>query len=128
MSKNLVLDPKGVNKNPITGEDFSDKYKDLAKKFLTFLATAEAQESFCKPLGRLAGNTKVPAANDDAKKGMAMVAGASDAAQFFDRDAPEEMASKGMDAIIAIMTNPGKTDAILADLDKERIRIYDSQK
>jgi len=99
-------------------------HKDAAKKFLAFLATAEQQEAFCKPLGRLAANVKVPVPNPEAARGLAMVQGASFAAQFYDRDAPEEMAAKGLNAILDIMANPGNLDAILADLDKERVRIY----
>jgi multiple sugar transport system substrate-binding protein len=53
-----------------------------------------------------------------------MVKGASFAAQFYDRDAPEEMAAKGLNAILDIMANPGQLDAILTELDKERVRIY----
>ncbi len=100
------------------------KNKETAKKFLAFLATAEQQEAFCKPLGRLAANVKVAVPNAEAARGLAMVQGASFAAQFYDRDAPEEMASKGLNAILDIMAKPANLDAILADLDKERIRIY----
>jgi hypothetical protein len=91
---------------------------------MAFLATEEAQEMFCKPLGRLAANINVPVPNEDAERGLAMVKGASFAAQFYDRDAPEEMAAKGMNAIIDIMATPDKMDDILAALDKERERIY----
>ncbi len=100
------------------------KNKDAAKKFMAFLATKEQQEAFCKPLGRLAANTKVAAPNDEAKRGLAMVQGASFAAQFYDRDAPEEMAAKGLNAILDIMATPDKLNDILSALDKERVRIY----
>jgi len=100
------------------------KNKDAAKKFMAFLATAKAQEMFAKPLGRLAANTKVAPVNPEAAKGLAMVMGAESAMQFYDRDAPEEMAAKGMNAIIDAIQNPAKLDSILAELDKERVRIY----
>jgi multiple sugar transport system substrate-binding protein len=100
------------------------KNKEAAKKFMAFLATAEAQEMFCKPLGRLAANKKVAVPNADAKRGLDMVLGAKSAMQFYDRDAPEEMAAKGMNAIVDIIANPGQIDGILAALDKERVRIY----
>ena len=100
------------------------KHKQAAKKFMAFLGTKEAQEMFCKPLGRLAANVNVPVPNADAERGLAMVKGASFAAQFYDRDAPEEMAAKGMNAILDIMATPDKMDDILAALDKERERIY----
>ena len=104
------------------------KHKQAAKKFMAFLATKEAQEMFCKPLGRLAANINVPVPNEDAERGLSMVKGASFAAQFYDRDAPEEMAAKGMNAIIDIMATPDKMDDILAALDKERERIYEELK
>jgi multiple sugar transport system substrate-binding protein len=100
------------------------KNKVAAKKFLAFLATAEAQDAFCKPLGRLAANKNVAVPNADAKRGLDMVLGAKSAMQFYDRDAPEEMAAKGMNAIVDIIGNPGQLDSILAALDKERVRIY----
>lgn len=100
------------------------KNKEAAKKFLAFLATAEAQEAFCKPLGRLAANKKVPVPNADAQRGLDMVLGAKNALQFYDRDAPEEMAAKGMDAIVNIIADPSQLDSILTALDKERVRIY----
>lgn len=100
------------------------KNKDNALKFMAFLARKDTQEAFCKPLGRLAANSMVPVPNDDARRGLEMVKGAATAMQFYDRDAPEEMAAKGMDAIVEIIQNPGKLESILAALDKERERIY----
>ena len=100
------------------------KNKDAAKKFMAFLATAEAQKMFCEPLGRLAANTLVPPLNAEAAKGLEMVKGASFAMQFYDRDAPEEMAAKGMNAIIDALQNPARLDAILAALEADRVRIY----
>lgn len=99
-------------------------HKDAAKKFLAYLATRGAQEAFCAPLGRLAANVNVPVPNADAKRGLDLVKGATFAMQFYDRDAPEEMAAKGMNAIVDIWADPDQMDAILANLDKERVRIY----
>ena len=79
---------------------------------------------FCAKLGRLAANVNVPPVNAEAKRGLDMVLGAASAAQFYDRDAPEEMAAKGMNAIVDIMQDPSKLDTALADLEKERVRIY----
>ncbi len=101
------------------------KNKENAKKFMAFLATAKAQEDFCKPLGRLAANVQVAPPSDDAKNGLAMVMGAKSAMQFYDRDAPEEMAAKGMNAIVDSMADPAKLNDILSNLDKERVRIYE---
>lgn len=100
------------------------KNKDAAKKFLAFIATKQAQEMMNKPLGRLSANMTVAVPNAEAQKGLDMVKGASFAAQFYDRDAPEEMAAKGMNAIVDILQNPDDYKNILSDLDKERVRIY----
>lgn len=101
------------------------KNKENAKKFMAFLATAKAQEDFCKPLGRLAANIKVAPPSADAQNGLEMVMGAKSAMQFYDRDAPEEMAAKGMNAIMDAMAEPAKLNEILSNLDKERVRIYE---
>jgi multiple sugar transport system substrate-binding protein len=100
------------------------KHKENAKKFIAFLASAEAQAMFCNELGRLAANVTVKAPNEAAERGLAMVKGAATAMQFYDRDAPEEMAAKGMDAMVRIMQTPNDLMAILTGLDKERERIY----
>lgn len=100
------------------------KNKTNAKKFLAFLASKGAQEMFCTELKRLAANINVRPADAAAEKGLAMVKGAATAMQFYDRDAPEEMAAKGMDAIVMILKNPDNYVKILENLDKERVRIY----
>ena len=45
-------------------------------------------------------------------------------AQFFDRDAPAEMAKIGMEGFQEFMVKPDKVDSILARLEKARQRIY----
>ncbi len=103
------------------------KHMQAAQEFMAYLATSAVQEAFCKPLGRLAANVDVAVPNADAQKGLDMVKGATFAMQFYDRDSPEEMAAKGMNAIIDIWTNPANMDTILSNLDKERVRIYAEQ-
>jgi multiple sugar transport system substrate-binding protein len=98
--------------------------KEAALKFMAYLATPEAQALFTVPLGRLAANKNVPVPNADAQKGLDMVLGAEGAMQFYDRDAPEEMAAKGMNAILDAMQNPEEIPEILANLERERERIY----
>lgn len=95
-----------------------------AKKFMAFLARADVQEKFCGQLGRLAANKNVPAPNPQAEKGLKMVEGATYAMQFYDRDAPSEMAAKGMNGIVDIMVDPSKLDSVLDSLEEERKRIY----
>jgi multiple sugar transport system substrate-binding protein len=104
------------------------KNKTEAKKFIAFLGTKQAQELMNKPLGRLSANMTVPVPNAEAERGLAMVKGAAFAAQFYDRDAPEEMAAKGMNAIVDIIQSPDSYKDILTALDKERVRIYEDLK
>jgi multiple sugar transport system substrate-binding protein len=100
------------------------KNKAAGKAFVAFLGTRQAQEMMNKPLGRLSANIHVAVPNAEAQRGLDMVKGAAFAAQFYDRDAPEEMAAKGMNAIVDILATPDKMNDILAALDKERVRIY----
>lgn len=39
-----ILDPEGVKLNPLTGEEYSDTYKEIAKKWSKFPAYEKAQE------------------------------------------------------------------------------------
>ena len=45
-------------------------------------------------------------------------------AQFFDRDAPAEMASAGMEGFQEFMVKPERLDTILKRLEKVRNRVY----
>ncbi|MCX8058054.1 MAG: extracellular solute-binding protein [Spirochaetes bacterium] len=100
------------------------KNKANAKKFLAFIASKFAQEYFATKLGRLAANILVPPPNPAAEKGLAIVKGAAIAMQFYDRDAPEEMAAIGMDAIVRILQNPADLIKILQEVETHRQRIY----
>jgi multiple sugar transport system substrate-binding protein len=100
------------------------KNKENALKFMAFIARNDTQTSFNGKLGRLSSNQTVAVPNADAQRGLDMVKGATTAMQFYDRDAPEEMASKGMNAIVEIIQAPDKAKDILTALDKERERIY----
>jgi len=39
-----ILDPEGKNKNPLTNEDYSDQYRELAQKWRTFPAYEKARD------------------------------------------------------------------------------------
>lgn len=44
MDKIGIFDPEGVNKNPLTGEPYSDRYKELGKLWSKFPAYEKAQD------------------------------------------------------------------------------------
>ncbi len=97
-----------------------------AKTFLAYVGSAEAQQYFAKKVGRLATNTLVdPGVYDPViQKGISLIKTADYVAQFYDRDTTPEMAEKGMAAMGEFWSDPSKIDRILADLEKERQRIF----
>ena len=58
------------------------------------------------------------------KAGFESLSNAYALAQFFDRDAPAEMAKMGMEGFQEFMVKPENLDAILDRLEKARQRIY----
>ena len=55
---------------------------------------------------------------------MATVSTAAGLAQFYDRDAPAEMAKAGMEGFQEFMVKPDRLDAILKRLDKVQKKVY----
>ena len=101
------------------------KNKDDARKFLAFLATPEIQTQVNKTLGQLPINKN--ASIDDDKflsQGFDMLSNAYGLAQFYDRDAPAEMAQAGMDGFQEYMVNPDRRDRIIERLDKVHSEVY----
>jgi multiple sugar transport system substrate-binding protein len=58
------------------------------------------------------------------KAGFAMLSNASGLAQFYDRDAPAEMAKAGMEGFQRYMVKPEQRDEILKNLEATRKRVY----
>ncbi|TDD42969.1 carbohydrate ABC transporter substrate-binding protein [Nonomuraea terrae] len=90
-----------------------------AKAFLGFVATPAAQELYLK----ISGNALLPA-NSDAKspvstplleKGRAMVAGAADVTQFFNRDTNDDQLNALTTALVRFIDEPDKG----ADIQKQ---------
>nr|WP_153364443.1 extracellular solute-binding protein [Rhizobium sp. ICMP 5592] len=101
------------------------KNKEDAKKFLAYLASAEAQTKMNATLGQLPVNNQATPADDKfLKAGFELVSKAQALSQFYDRDAPADMAKAGMEGFQEFMVKPDKIDAILARLDKVRARAY----
>jgi len=103
--------------------------KDNARAFLRHMASAEEQTiiNAGDALGQLPINAS--ASVDDDKflnQGFEMLSKNSPGgvAQFFDRDAPAEMAKVAMEGFQEFMVKPDGMDRILAKLERARGRIY----
>ncbi len=101
------------------------KNKEDAKKFLAYLASPETQTKMNATLGQLPVNNKATKPSDPfLEAGFTMLSSAYGLAQFYDRDAPAEMAKAGMEGFQEFMVKPDNLDAILARLEKVRGRVY----
>ena len=102
------------------------KNKEDAKKFLAYLARADVQTQINDTLGQLPIN-KDSAVGDDKflQAGYQMLSSTTGGiAQFFDRDAPAEMAKAGMEGFQEFRVKPERMDKILERLEKVRGRVY----
>ncbi|MCB1350627.1 MAG: carbohydrate ABC transporter substrate-binding protein, partial [Maritimibacter sp.] len=98
-----------------------------AKAFLAYMAGAEAQTKMNAAMGQLPINKDATVAEDDPfiKAGFELLSTTEGGiAQFFDRDAPAEMAKIGMEGFQQFMVQPDQLDNILERLEKARERIY----
>jgi multiple sugar transport system substrate-binding protein len=97
-----------------------------AKKFLAFVASADAQTKWNTAVGQLPTNkgSSVPADDPFLVAGFESLSNAYALAQFFDRDAPAEMAKAGMEGFQEFLVKPENLDAILDRLEKTRQRVY----
>jgi len=97
-----------------------------AKKFLAFAASPEAQTKWNAAQGQLPvnKNSTVDKADPFLVAGFESLSTAYALAQFFDRDAPAEMAKAGMEGFQEFLVKPENLDAILDRLEKVRQRVY----
>lgn len=97
-----------------------------AKTFLAYVASADAQTKLNATLGQLPTNKNATVDESDPfiAAGFKELSSAYALAQFFDRDAPAEMAKAGMEGFQEFMAKPANLDAILDRLEKARQRIY----
>ena len=101
------------------------KNKEDPKKFLAYLGSAEAQTKMNATLNQLPVNNKSTVGDDPfIKAGFEMLSSAYALAQFFDRDAPADMAKAGMEGFQEFMVKPENVDAILERLEKVRQKVY----
>ncbi len=101
------------------------KNKADARRFLAFLAQPEIQTKWNKILGQLPVNNQAQVANDKfLKAGFDVLNNANGIAQFYDRDAPAQMAKAGMEGFQEYMANPERRNKILKRLDKVQKKVY----
>jgi multiple sugar transport system substrate-binding protein len=101
------------------------KNKELAKKFLAFLAQPAQLDAFAK------GGSVVPArtdamldTNDFASVQLELVRASAGSSQFYDRDTNPDMAQQGMKGFQEFLARPDRADSILERLDATRKRIF----
>jgi multiple sugar transport system substrate-binding protein len=101
------------------------KNKEDAKKFLAYLAKPEVQSAMNKTLGQLPVNKKATTPEDPfLKAGFSLLSNAYALGQFYDRDAPAEMAKAGMDGFQQYMLKPDTRKQMLERLEVVRKRVY----
>jgi len=100
--------------------------KEDARKFLAFLARPEIQADLNEILGQLPTNRNAEVPQDKfLQQGFEMLSEAHALAQFYDRDAPPQMAKAGMEGFQEYMVRPERRDQILERLERARQNVYD---
>lgn len=105
------------------------KNKEAAREFLRYVVSADNQTiiNAGDGLGQLPVNAQSSVDDDKfLNQGFEMLSSNSPGgvAQFFDRDAPAEMAKVAMEGFQEFMVKPDNLDRILAKLERARGRIY----
>jgi multiple sugar transport system substrate-binding protein len=103
------------------------KNPEDAKKFLAYMASAEAQTKWNAAVGQLPtnSNSTVDAADPFLSAGFASLSSATGGiAQFWDRDAEAEYAKAGMEGFQRFLVQPEALEEILAQLEATRLRLY----
>lgn len=101
------------------------KNKADARRFLAFIGRASIQTKWNEILGQLPINKNSQVQDDPfLKAGFEILSNANGIAQFYDRDAPAEMAKAGMEGFQEFMIKPDRRDAILKRLDRVQAKVY----
>ena len=101
------------------------KNKADARKFLAFVASAEVQTKVNEILGQLPVNKNSKVSDDKfIRAGFAMLNKSEGLAQFYDRDAPAQMAKAGMEGFQRYMIKPSTVDSVLEKLERTRKKVY----
>jgi multiple sugar transport system substrate-binding protein len=103
------------------------KNPEDAKKFLAYMASAEAQSKWNAAVGQLPTNKNatVDPADPFLSEGFKTLSTATGGiAQFWDRDADAEYAKAGMEGFQRFLVQPEALEEILAQLEATRLRIF----
>ena len=101
------------------------KNKEDAKKFLAFVARPDVQTEWNKTIGQLPINAKAEISdNKFIQEGFALLNQATGIAQFYDRDAPAEMAKAGMEGFQKFMLDTSTKMEVLERLDEVAAEVY----
>ncbi len=101
------------------------KNKEDARKFLAFIAQPDIQTEWNNTIGQLPINNQATVGDSKfLKEGFETLSTAAGLAQFYDRDAPAQMAKAGMEGFQEFMLDTSKMDAILERLDKVQEEVY----
>jgi len=101
------------------------KNKADARKFLAYVARPDVQAKVNDILGQLPVNKDAKRPDDIyLKDGFTMLSSAHALAQFYDRDAPAEMAMAGMQGFQRYMMKPETRQEVLERLETVRKRVY----
>jgi multiple sugar transport system substrate-binding protein len=96
-----------------------------AKRFLTYVLRADVQEALNRATSTLPVNRNSGIADDRfLRAGRDLLSRAEKLTQYFDRDTDEELATIAMKGFQEFMLRPERLDAILANIERARERIY----
>jgi multiple sugar transport system substrate-binding protein len=96
-----------------------------ARRFLSFVMRADVQEEINRAMLTIPVNTRAAVADDRfLVEGRDLLRNAAGLSQFFDRDTREDLASVAMKGFQEFMLNPQRADAVLAAIERARLRIY----
>jgi len=124
-----VVDPAVPNFEELSingvGVPAGAKNKELAQKFLAFLAQPDNMIAFAKAGAVIPARTDVTIKDDPfAQSQIEHAKAAKGSSQFYDRDTDPEMAQIGMRGFQEFLANPDREAAILDRLEKARARIF----
>ena len=99
--------------------------KTDARRFLAFVMRADVQEEINRATLTIPVNTRAAVTDDRfLVAGRELLRNAAGLSQFFDRDTNEDLAVVAMRGFQEFMLNPQRADAVLAGIERARLRIY----